>query len=335
MEERGALNMKQSMKIIFGCMAVFIFLSYNCIISNAGDGRYVNYKGFVYYTEPEETGGITILNYKGNKEKITIPTKIHGRKVTAVSSLKGGKKLKQVHIPSGITKEICLDAPNLTKVTVDKNHPKYKVVNKMVVNKKVTQVYACPAGLKKITIPKSVKIIGGGAFSNTKIEMVRIPQNVIRIEAGAFENCKYLKKIIFNKKLKKIESLAFAGCESLETINIPDTVKQMEDMVFNNCTKLKTVELSNRIERLENMFWGCEALKEIKIPKSVKHIEMYALQDNKFVEKVYIYNKECEIYEDENVSGLNAIAPHIIIYGYPGSTAEAYAKRNGNPFVAL
>ena len=323
------------MKRLLSLILVSVFLI--CSIpftANAEVIKYHNYNGFVYTNHDVVGGNVKITNYKGDKTKITIPTEIDGKKV---ESMTGFGKIKQLHIPDGVKVLSIAKAKNLEKVTVNKTNKKYSVKNNLLLNKEKTVLYGCPRKNTNPKIPKTVKTIEYNAFYGSTIKKINLPKNLKIIGRSAFANCKKLESIKFPNKLKTIADGAFKNCDSLKSVKIPNSVKRLGFLAFSDCKKLEKVTLSKNIKYLDSVFNSCESLKEIKIPKKVAEIESVALQGCKSLEKVYIYNKNCKIYreKDDEYKTLNAIPEHVTIYGYKGSTAQKYAKKNGNKFVKL
>jgi len=256
--------------------------------------------------------------------------------VTAVNSLAGAKKLETIIIPASVTVSLHVsDAPVLKKIVINKNNRKYKVKNNMVVDKKVTTLYSCPGGLTGVKIPSTIKKVYYKAFYKGDIKKITIPKNVTTIGEEAFSECTKLQKVTFNKKLKYVKSKAFYGCKSLKSITFPDSVKEMGLEVFKNCTKLTSFKPGKKMNVIERCFEGCKSLKEIRLPKSVEYVSGWMFYDCKTLKKIYVYNKECDIYFNKKGKEWNGIPKRVTIYGYKGSTAEKYAKKNGNKFVAL
>ncbi|MDE6729276.1 MAG: leucine-rich repeat protein, partial [Oscillospiraceae bacterium] len=101
---------------------------------------------------------------------------------------------------------------------------------------------------------------------------------------------------------------AFEYCSSLETVIIPESVVTISEEAFWRCSALKAVTISENVVNIElNAFFGCSAL-----------------------ESITIQNPDCEIDDDKNT-----LSDTVVIYGYPGSTAQAYAEKYNREFIAL
>ena len=158
---------------------------------------------------------------------------------------------------------------------------------------------------KSIIIPESVTYIGDYAFSSCiKLENVTIPDSVVHIGESAFSSCSSLNDISLPKYISEIKDGTFYGCSSLTAITIPENVTSIGDWAFNHCEMLSSVTIPKNVISIgEEAFFNCYSLSEIRI-----------------------LNPQCKI---------SGITPFATIYGYKGSTAEEYARTNGNNFVSI
>lgn len=127
-------------------------------------------------------------------------------------------------------------------------------------------------GLEEVTIPNTVKVIGGHAFKGCRnLKTINIPSSVIEIGARAFDNCINLKNIVIPNSVKKIGLRAFNECESIVNIKIPEYITQIETSTFRGCRSLVSVYLPSGLKRIENgAFNGCTNLASVKLPIGVK-----------------------------------------------------------------
>ena len=102
------------------------------------------------------------------------------------------------------------------------------------------------AGCKNTVIPKSVTLIGGGAFSHCNcLTSLTIPKGVTSIGIGAFDYCTRLKSVKIPRSVTSIGAYAFYGCYSLKdvycyAVNVPTTDSQPDgDWVFCNLGSVK------------------------------------------------------------------------------------------------
>ncbi len=132
--------------------------------------------------------------------------------------------------------------------------------------------------LEHITLPKSLKLIEGGAFSNCffLVDEIDIPEGVTRIGEYAFEACTQVRAINLPSTLvdgtgigyKKdaIGSNAFYGCHLLEKMNIPENVTKILGSTFQDCYELTEIDLPSTINLIEGYaFSNCSKLQDIKV----------------------------------------------------------------------
>ncbi len=217
--------------------------------------------------------------------------------------------------------------------------------------------------LKTVSIPKSVTSIENNAFEYCEnLIDVTIPENVTIIGDFAFYNCKNIENITIPNSVKTIGDYAFYNCTSIEDINLGNGLTEIGYFVFKNCEKLKNLTIpatltysdhryltsgsgdgalaDSYIEKLTivdgatkipaKLCSGATHLKTVSIPKSVTSIENNAFEYCKNLEKITINNPYCEIYDNDTT--INATAT---IYGYTGSTAQAYAEKYHRTFIPL
>jgi hypothetical protein len=90
--------------------------------------------------------------------------------------------------------------------------PVVKIENGMFRDKKL---------LKQVTLPESLKFIGGYAFERSGLTSVIIPEGVTDIGEDAFKDCTKLASVTLPKSLKRVGGSTFTGATSLVNVEIP------------------------------------------------------------------------------------------------------------------
>lgn len=147
-----------------------------------------------------------------------------------------------------------------------------------------------------------------------------IPNDVDWVYGYAFSNNNYLEEVILPKRLSRLGVMAFAGCENLKRINMPEYLSNMEWGAF----------LGSAIDEFV-MYQGTDVLDDycyewgnVKVVDAASSVNEISNLYN--IEKIIIRNENCKI---------DNLGSDVIICGYDNSTAQAYAKENGNTFESL
>ena len=96
-------------------------------------------------------------------------------------------------------------------------------------------------------------------------------------------------------------------------------------------SNIKTAKIYDGVTNIgEWAFDGCSSLTSITIPDGVTSIGQRAFYGCSSLTSITIYSKTVKIYD-----GASTISNTATIYGYKGSTAEAYAEKYNHTFVPL
>ncbi len=227
--------------------------------------------------------------------------------------------------------------------------------------------------VKKIVIPKSVTSIQGQAFQMIPaLEELEIYASLDMVSGSGFNEVFWsntrndstitgkLKKVILGEDysaIGKIGSALFYGLDFDEIDIQMNNIQNLGSSMFMKNKKLKSFTVPKTVKVINQAaFYETTALKDITIPKNVETMDVEAFRKSG-LEKIWILNKDLVIKEPttedvteeesavktkvyinntkELVEDFIAIPKNVTIYGYAGSTAEAYAKKNGNKFIAI
>lgn len=204
--------------------------------------------------------------------------------------------------------------------------------------------------LAQIIISDSLKSIGYGAFlgtayyndkSNWQGEALYLGNYLINTNVdGMLGLSNVTEKFTIKDGTKVLAGeVFFAAC--LESITIPGSVETIGEIAFYMCSILKNITIENGVESIGlGAFSYCKSLENITIPESVESVGYGAFYDCTSLESITILNPECEIAEGpedeaDELYGALTIPENTVIYGYKDSTAQKYAEKYGNTFIAL
>lgn len=168
-------------------------------------------------------------------------------------------------------------------------------------------------------------------FGGELVTDVVVPDGITAINDYAFYNCDSLETISFPESVELLGRGAFYDCDLLEDVTIPSKVLSVYPNCFNSCDLLSKVTFahdSNDISRMSYIEYGAfvgTQLKELEAPANVFYISEYSLPAT--LEKLTVYNPECNIQPECGISF------NTTVYGFTGSTAEAYANEISTFFV--
>lgn len=252
--------------------------------------------------------------------------------VTSIGSnaFVGCRYLTNITIPSGVT-SIGIKAFNqcssIQNITVSENNLYYSSTDNVLFNKDKTElIYAVNTINGSYTIPNSVSIISGYAFSSCKLlTNILIPDSITTIGDNAFEGCSLLTTITIPSSVTSIGKEAFSFCTSLKNVTIPSSVTSISDYEFNKCTSLTNVNIPESVITIgNNAFSNCSLLASVNIPVSVTSILYGAFYSCTSLKSINIPASVISIGNDVFFECTN-----LTINCYSGSFAETYAIKNG------
>ena len=256
-----------------------------------------------------EEGTMAITGYEGTATVVNIPATINGKAVTLIhNSAFSYHGIEKINIPNSV--------------------------------KSIGESAFSGCSLTSVTIPNSVTSIGEGAFGGcSSLTSVSIPNSVTSIGPETFSYCRSLTSVSIPNSVTSIGWSAFSGCSSLTSVSIPDSVTSIEQSAFSSCSSLTSVAIPNSITVIDRYtFSDCSSLTSVSIPNSVKEIGIAAFFECSKMKSIKIPKTVSRIWPFafgyyENALGQVKKVSEFSIYGYYGTDAEAYAKRNSFLFI--
>lgn len=125
---------------------------------------------------------------------------------------------------------------------------------------------------------------------------------------------------------------AFAGNTAVQLVDLPKTVTAVSYGTggigaFENCTALQAVSmiLTSRVEY--HSFRNCSALQTATLPQTVTLVGAGAFAACTGLNTLRVYSSDCTF------GAASAVPAETVLYGYAGSTAQAYAKKYDRTFL--
>ena len=127
---------------------------------------------------------------------------------------------------------------------------------------------------------------------------------------------------------------AFAGNTAVQLVDLPKTVTAISYGTggigaFEDCTALQAVSmlLTSRVEYYS--FRNCSALQTATLPQTVTLIGAGAFAACTRLSRLNVYSSDCTF------GAASAVPAATVLYGYAGSTAQAYAEKYDRTFLTF
>jgi len=188
-------------------------------------------------------------------------------------------------------------------------------IEKMILPSTLKAIYDFTPMLREITVDPNNTVfysVDGVLYTRSGIlkyyppmkpdDVFTVTEPISCIDAEAFRGAKKLVEIHLPDGLKSIGEDAFMLCSALARVEFPDSLTTVGESAFAYCSALVSVEFPESVTQLEDsIFTNCTALRKLYIPASAKINSKY---------------------------GWLLHGTHdVVIWGIPGSEAEAFAKK--------
>ncbi len=160
----------------------------------------------------------------------------------------------------------------LTSLTVEKDSKFYTDKENCIITKGGT--LAC--AIESITaVPDGVKEIGELALSGYLMEEITLPKSLRDIGTGAFYKCPNLKSIVLPADVRSVGDHAFEECGNLSDVVLPDDLNSIGASAFKGCKKITEIGLPANLRSIGKKAFSGTYISFFAIPKDMTFIEAY------------------------------------------------------------
>lgn len=211
--------------------------------------------------------------------------------------------------------------PNIEWFFVDEDNEAFSSRDGILFNHDQTELILFPKAVEgAYEIPEQVTEFGYGAFTGSRLSSVRIPEH-IDFSRCDFSGCKNLVSINIPPCSQRICEYSFGDCTSLPKIKIPASVNAIGSGAFSNCFGLKDVIIYGSPEFDGSAF---EYSPETALPDG-----------NVYTGRILVDPALGPDFEPQSEYDGMLTLLDFTLYGYEGTSVEAFADLYGYPFTAI
>ncbi len=281
---------RQIFKSITAILMVTVLLACMMPAALAGFEDEIFQSGGYYYSLNSDKTAM-IHGYSGKSKNITLPSKLDGKKVTAIGESIGYLEVETIKISAGITLiegGAFTGAPKLKSFTVDEKNKNYVAADGVLFSKDKKELVQYPYAKEgtSFAVPAGTETVGAVAFYGCKkLEKITLPDTVKEIGASAFSGSG-IKTFAIPYGVKEISFNTFSMCDALTEITLPVTVSVINMYAFDNCTSLKNINfLGSEAQwskvRIDSYNSGLEAAEVsfVEYKGAVKKVKASSVKD--------------------------------------------------------
>ena len=252
---------------------------YNC--TNLTDVVFYNTRSESSFTEIGEMA----FRYCKKLKSINLPSTT---KTISRNAFEGCASLEEITIPASVNHSAIATGQNAFAKCTSLHTVNFE--ENAVLTALATSMFEGCTALKNITIPETVKTVGGSLFKGcTSLEEIHLPSKITSLPASLFSGCTSLKTVTADGAITAVNGSVFLECGALtslgfslekvttvgasafklsgiESINLPK-VTSLGANSFQGCANLTSVTLNNALKTIPNYtFADCTALENITLP---------------------------------------------------------------------
>jgi len=157
-----------------------------------------------------------------------------------------------------------------------------------------------------VDIAEGVEVIMNAVFQScTSLTHITIPSTVKSIGGAAFAGCTHLENVSLSNSLESIVGGAFDSCTSLTHIIIPASVSSLDSSAFPGCSNLSTVVYLGSAFFSNNAFPSCGNIKNVCVPPNYSSTTFGGLNvtsNNEVCQSFFELLNDCStpVYKDDH-----------------------------------
>ena len=262
------------------------------------------------YRYTVENDEVTITQYTGNDEEVTVPGSIKGMPVVAIgiSAFLHCDNMRSVTIPDSVvrigglafSKCYALEHVTLGRGIREIDFSPFSFCEKMIYNKYKNGYYVGNEENPYLALV---------SMASEDTETVTIHPDTVVVCGSAMESCNSLRELVFPDGVVSIGSFALSYCSSLETVYIPESVESIGNMAFQRCDSLLNIVVSDKSPHFKSVdgslfshdgtrlikYAAAQIVSSYRIPNGVLIIEDFAFENAKQLTEVVLSDSVEEI----------------------------------------
>lgn len=146
----------------------------------------------------------------------------------------------------------------------------------------------------ELEIPEGVTYIGDNAFAYSSLKSMTLPSTLVTLGSYTFNMCNDIEKIVFPSSLKVIPQSCADSCPMLEDITLPEGIEEIGIYAFVNCAKITTINLPTTCKRVLQQAFENTSFTELTIPANVEYLGNGCFGYNNFLPDVKLTIADAE-----------------------------------------